>query len=122
TSAPVSSRPGRVPWSGRRRERAVSTIACDVAVVGAGPAGAAAAVTAVRAGARVVLVDSEARPGGQYWRHGPGTGAPGAVGGEVHEHARRWRDLAARLEGALASGRLTHLPRTRVWRLEVPAG
>ncbi len=96
------------------------TTACDVAVVGAGPAGAAAAVTAVRAGARVVLVDSEARPGGQYWRHGPGTGAAGAVGGEVHEHAGQWRDLATRLERGLASGRLTHLPRTRVWRLELP--
>jgi NADPH-dependent 2,4-dienoyl-CoA reductase/sulfur reductase-like enzyme len=91
---------------------------CDVAVVGAGPAGAAAAVTAVRAGARVVLVDAEARPGGQYWRHGPGNGAAGTAGGEVHEHAGQWRDLAGRLERALASGRLTHLPRTRVWRLE----
>jgi flavin-dependent dehydrogenase len=30
-------------------------------VVGAGPAGAAAAVTAVRSGSRVVLVDAEAR-------------------------------------------------------------
>ena len=47
------------------------TSACDVAVVGAGPAGAAAAVTAARSGARVLLVDAEARPGGQYWRHGP---------------------------------------------------
>jgi NADPH-dependent 2,4-dienoyl-CoA reductase/sulfur reductase-like enzyme len=93
---------------------------CDVVVVGAGPAGAAAAVTAVRAGARVVLVDAEARPGGQYWRHGPGNGAAGAAGGQVHEHAGQWRDLAGRLERALASGRLTHLRRTRVWRLEPP--
>ena len=98
------------------------TSRCDVAVVGAGPAGAAAAVTAVRAGACVVIVDAEARPGGQYWRHGPGDGATvGTVGGDVHEHARQWRDLAGRLEGSLASGRLTHLPRTRVWRLDPPA-
>jgi NADPH-dependent 2,4-dienoyl-CoA reductase/sulfur reductase-like enzyme len=106
----------------------VPTSRCDVAVVGAGPAGAAAAVTAVRSGARVVLVDAEARPGGQYWRHGPGAAGrhagvdrAGLLGGDVHEHAGQWRDLAARLEQALASGRLTHLPHTRVWRLEPPA-
>ncbi len=102
------------------------TSGCDVAVVGAGPAGAAAAVTAVRAGARVVLVDAEARPGGQYWRHGPGDGSGDGSGhvrgsGQVHEHAREWRALARRLDHALGSGRLTHLPRTRVWRIDPPS-
>ncbi len=102
------------------------TSRCDVAVVGAGPAGAAAAVTAVRAGARVVLVDAEARPGGQYWRHGPGDGSGDGSGhvrgsGQVHEHAREWRALARRLDHALGSGRLTHLPRTRVWRIDPPS-
>ena len=91
------------------------TSRCDVAVVGAGPAGAAAAVTAVRAGARVVMLDGEARPGGQYWRHGPG-GDAGSTG--VHEHVADWRALSHRLQQALASGRLTHLARTRVWRLD----
>ena len=37
---------------------------CDVLVVGAGPAGFAAALAAGKAGARVMLVDSEAEPGG----------------------------------------------------------
>ncbi|WP_370101654.1 2Fe-2S iron-sulfur cluster-binding protein [Streptacidiphilus sp. MAP12-20] len=37
----------------------------DVLVVGAGPAGLAAALTAGRAGARVVLVDDQPEPGGQ---------------------------------------------------------
>ena len=87
---------------------------CDVAVVGAGPAGTAAAVTAVGAGARVVLLDAEARPGGQYWRHGPGGGAgPGSV-----EHAARWRALARRLDSALTTGRLSYHARSRVWRLD----
>lgn len=44
----------------------------DAAVLGAGPAGLAAAVAAHRAGARVTLVDSGARVGGQYWRHRDG--------------------------------------------------
>ncbi|MGZ3145349.1 2Fe-2S iron-sulfur cluster-binding protein [Lentzea chajnantorensis] len=37
---------------------------CDVLVVGAGPAGLMAALTAARSGARVVLVDEQNRPGG----------------------------------------------------------
>lgn len=41
----------------------------DVAVVGAGPAGLAAAVTAARSGCRVALLDSGPRLGGQFWRH-----------------------------------------------------
>uniref|UniRef100_UPI0006253544 FAD-dependent oxidoreductase n=1 Tax=Streptomyces odonnellii TaxID=1417980 RepID=UPI0006253544 len=50
----------------------------DLAVLGAGPAGLAAAVTAAAAGARVALVDAGPRPGGQYWRHRPGgDGVPG---------------------------------------------
>jgi NADPH-dependent 2,4-dienoyl-CoA reductase/sulfur reductase-like enzyme len=43
----------------------------DVAVVGGGPAGLAAAATAARAGCRVVLVDEAAELGGQYWRGNP---------------------------------------------------
>jgi NADPH-dependent 2,4-dienoyl-CoA reductase/sulfur reductase-like enzyme len=41
----------------------------QVAVVGAGPAGIAAAVCAAEAGAEVVLLDEAPRPGGQIWRH-----------------------------------------------------
>lgn len=39
-----------------------------VAVVGAGPAGLAAARTALAAGARVTLIDAAEQPGGQYHR------------------------------------------------------
>ncbi|WP_113702117.1 NAD(P)/FAD-dependent oxidoreductase, partial [Nonomuraea lactucae] len=41
----------------------------DLAVIGGGPAGVAGALTAALAGLRVVLVDSGARLGGQYFRH-----------------------------------------------------
>jgi D-hydroxyproline dehydrogenase subunit alpha len=44
----------------------------DVAVVGAGPAGIAAAVSAAASGAAVALFDDNPRPGGQIWRGGPG--------------------------------------------------
>jgi D-hydroxyproline dehydrogenase subunit alpha len=40
----------------------------DVAIVGAGPAGMAAAVAARRAGASVAVIDEYAAPGGQIWR------------------------------------------------------
>ena len=40
----------------------------DVLVVGAGPAGLAAAMSAAERGARVGLVDDNPAPGGQIWR------------------------------------------------------
>jgi NADPH-dependent 2,4-dienoyl-CoA reductase/sulfur reductase-like enzyme len=46
----------------------VSSPAFDVAVIGAGPAGLAAAARAVESGARVAMVDDNPRPGGQIWR------------------------------------------------------
>jgi NADPH-dependent 2,4-dienoyl-CoA reductase/sulfur reductase-like enzyme len=42
----------------------------DILVVGAGPAGIAAAVTAARAGQHVGLVDDNPAPGGHIWRTG----------------------------------------------------
>jgi NADPH-dependent 2,4-dienoyl-CoA reductase/sulfur reductase-like enzyme len=41
----------------------------DVLIVGAGPAGLAAARAAAAAGARVGLLDTQAHAGGQVWRH-----------------------------------------------------
>ena len=50
-------------------------VACDVLVIGAGPAGLAAAATAAEGGARVAVVDENSTAGGQIWRpetaHGP---------------------------------------------------
>ena len=48
------------------------TSPADIAVIGAGPAGLAAAAAARRAGARVALLDAGFRAGGQYWRHRDG--------------------------------------------------
>lgn len=53
--------------------------ACDVAVVGAGPAGLAAAASAASHGARVILLDAQPQPGGQVWRHDTRHGAPRAA-------------------------------------------
>ena len=40
--------------------------ACDVLVIGAGPAGLAAAIAAAEAGAQVIVLDERDAPGGQY--------------------------------------------------------
>lgn len=50
-------------------------LGCDVAVIGAGPAGLSAAVAAVTRGARVVIVDAQPSVGGQIWRNDVRLGA-----------------------------------------------
>ncbi|WP_327361365.1 FAD/NAD(P)-dependent oxidoreductase [Streptomyces sp. NBC_01296] len=92
----------------------------DLAVVGAGPAGLAAAVTAAGLGLRVVLLDAGERPGGQYYRHpAPGLGADRP---EALHHG--WAAFASR-EAALRAheeaGRITYLPAHHVWTV-VPDG
>lgn len=49
-------------------------LACDVLVIGAGPAGLAAAATAAEGGARVVVIDENPEAGGQIWRPEPARG------------------------------------------------
>lgn len=51
------------------RERGATRLEAEIAVIGAGPAGIAAATRAAEAGRRVVVVDEGPRPGGQIWRH-----------------------------------------------------
>ncbi len=48
---------------------ATDVVECDVAVVGGGPAGIAAAARAAESGAGTLLIDQGVHPGGQVWRH-----------------------------------------------------
>ncbi|WP_155742520.1 FAD-dependent oxidoreductase, partial [Variovorax paradoxus] len=43
----------------------IATDSCDLLVVGAGPAGMAAAVAAAPSGASIVVIDDNPAPGGQ---------------------------------------------------------
>ena len=68
----------------------------ELAVVGAGPAGMAAAIAAAQAGVRVTLLDEYARPGGQYWKQVPGDfrlDTPAEMGAQY----ARGHDFASRL-------------------------
>ncbi|MFF4819565.1 FAD-dependent oxidoreductase [Kitasatospora sp. NPDC001309] len=88
--------------------------AYDLAVVGAGPAGLAAAVTAADLGLRCVLLDGADRPGGQYYRHpAPGLGA--SRPGRLHHRWPVYAGLAARLE---AHPRADFRGGHQVWALE----
>jgi flavin-dependent dehydrogenase len=83
----------------------------DIAVVGAGPAGLAAALAAASFGCSVTLIDSGAAIGGQIYRQsllgpGGGAGAPGPG------------PLPPRLHRAARHRRIPHLAATTVWHAE----
>ncbi|WP_448108437.1 FAD-dependent oxidoreductase [Pseudomonas azerbaijanoccidentalis] len=72
----------------------------DLLIIGAGPAGMAAALAAAPSGARIVMLDDNPLPGGQIWRDGPQASVP---------------DQARRLRERLASySNIHHHPGTRV--------
>lgn len=86
----------------------------DLAIVGAGPAGLAAAVTAARLGLRVTLLDAGERPGGQFYRHpAPGLGAtrPQAL----HHDWPAFATREAALRAHVSAGRIRYLPFHHVW-------
>ncbi|GGS18412.1 oxidase [Streptomyces humidus] len=92
-----------------------------LAVIGAGPAGLAAALAAASRGVRVVLVDSAPSVGGQFYRQ-PVPG-PGARRSQMLAHQRRtWDRLRAGLDVHLTAGRVTHLSDRHVWCVERESG
>lgn len=62
------------------------TLNFDIAIVGAGPAGLAAANAAAENGANVVVIDENPVPGGQIWR---------GKGIKLHPSAQTWMDRPA---------------------------
>ncbi len=84
--------------------------AVEVAVVGAGPGGLAAAVAAAERGAQVTVIDSGRQPGGQYYRV-PGDGVPGDG---VPVHAPR-REAGQRLVARAAAAGVRFLSGATVW-------
>jgi NADPH-dependent 2,4-dienoyl-CoA reductase/sulfur reductase-like enzyme len=87
----------------------------EVAIVGAGPAGLAAAAEAARHGVSVMLLDDNPQPGGQYFRQGPATRAPHqqGAGSATRSHADDQR--AVELFSVASHPRVTFLAGTVVW-------
>ena len=81
----------------------------DVAVVGSGPAGMAAAVEAAEAGASVLLLDEYAKPGGQFFKRS-GDGFSVAPARLTREHQR-----GEALRAKLSHPRIRVLTRALVW-------
>ncbi|TCC41028.1 FAD-dependent oxidoreductase [Kribbella speibonae] len=86
----------------------------EVVVVGAGPAGVAAALAAADAGAQVLVVDSGRAVGGQYNRQLPTEFAAQRPDRLQHE----WKAFAEQRDRLADHPRITYLPDTSVWAIE----
>jgi len=85
-----------------------------VIIVGAGPAGLAAASAARERGASVTLVDSSDQLGGQYWRHLP-TSRPAAAEHRLHHGWETFRQLR---EALMADAGCRILTNALIWAIE----
>jgi D-hydroxyproline dehydrogenase subunit alpha len=86
----------------------------DVLIIGAGPAGLAAATSARRAGATVRVLEASNESGGQYWRHLPAT-RPAADEPRLHHQWQRYQELRSTIESDPA---LTVDVGAHVWAIE----
>ncbi|RFA19836.1 FAD-dependent oxidoreductase [Subtercola boreus] len=90
----------------------------DVLVIGAGPAGLAAARAARRRGASVTLLDSSDELGGQYWRHLPPQ-RPSEREAVLHHG---WSAFTALREWLERSAGVTIIRQAYVWAIETREG
>jgi NADPH-dependent 2,4-dienoyl-CoA reductase/sulfur reductase-like enzyme len=89
----------------------------DLAVVGAGPAGLAAALAAADAGVRVVLLEGAPAAGGQFYRQ-PAKPLYARRPQKLYHAWQTWTTLRARLEVHVAAGRISLLTDRHVWHVE----
>ncbi|MGW5497435.1 FAD-dependent oxidoreductase [Streptomyces olivaceoviridis] len=85
-----------------------------LAVVGAGPAGLAAALAAAARGVRVTLVDAADQAGGQFYRQ-PAAALGARRPQALHHQWRTWERLRDGLDRHRTAGRITHLTDHHVW-------
>ncbi|MGW0905653.1 FAD-dependent oxidoreductase [Streptomyces sp. NPDC002853] len=88
-----------------------------LAVVGAGPAGLAAALAAAQRNVRVTVIDSAPQAGGQFYRR-PAAALGARRPQALHHQWRTWERLRDGLARQIAAGRVTHLTEHHVWFVE----
>jgi len=86
----------------------------DFAIIGAGPAGMAAAILAVEFGLDTLLIDEQDGPGGQIYRAIERAGADGSASSPLGADYLAGRSLAAALRASGAEYR----PATTVWHID----
>lgn len=91
----------------------------DLVVVGAGPAGMAAAVSAGEQGLHVILIDAEHQLGGQYWRH-PDESLSSDDEAEGQHGWKVFSELRNRLQVLRRGNRFVYHTDSQVWFVEVP--
>ncbi|MFE1450502.1 FAD-dependent oxidoreductase [Streptomyces olivaceoviridis] len=85
-----------------------------LAVVGAGPAGLAAALAAAARGVRVTLVDAADQAGGQFYRQ-PAAALGARRPQALHHQWRTWERLRDGLDRHRTAGRITYLTDHHEW-------
>jgi NADPH-dependent 2,4-dienoyl-CoA reductase/sulfur reductase-like enzyme len=83
---------------------------CDVAVIGAGPAGLSAAIEAAKCGAKVILIDEAVEPGGQLCKQ-----THKFFGGKEHKAGIRGIDIASQLTKEAEKYGVEMVLETTVW-------
>ncbi|HEY3561267.1 MAG TPA: FAD-dependent oxidoreductase [Kribbella sp.] len=118
TSEPATgdsrTEPGVGVSSGRSTTTGVGPRVEEVVVVGAGPAGIAAALAAADAGAQVLLVDNGRALGGQYNRQL----APEFAANRPDRLQHEWKAFATQRDRLATHPRITYLPDTSIWAIE----
>lgn len=90
----------------------------SVLIIGAGPAGLAAASAALDRGASVTILDTADELGGQYWRHAPSTGTDPRDSRLQHG----WRKFTRLRDTLEADPRCSVLTSAHVWAIEHSSG
>ncbi|MGW6025455.1 FAD-dependent oxidoreductase [Streptomyces sp. NPDC055099] len=88
-----------------------------LAVIGAGPAGLAAALAAAQRDVRVTVLDSAPQAGGQFYRR-PASALRARRPQALHHQWRTWERLRDGLARQIEAGRITHLTEHHVWFVE----
>ena len=91
----------------------------DLAIIGAGPAGLAAAIEAASLGLSVTVIDEQPAPGGQIFRNVERASSDPALAGEYGSDGAA---LVRRFRAAIQAGGIDYRASTTLWHLDTVGG